>query len=681
MYATRIIERNIDLIEKRLRTKLVRFPYKRCEEWVERLGPEAPKRALKPEEEAFIANERIMCALDFKYWAERYWTVEKDGMLGGGIGKMVLGESQEILLKAIGKAQEEEYDKVERGEIPDGILITDHKARQVWHTALMRAISMHRATLQANCRVVAGSVDDEKIQVLYERDHLGYDNLPWFLKPEKIFDEKNEHCSYSIGSKVTYMISNKKSSFGQGSQFDVGHLTELGEFDNPSRLEVDLFPAFPQSKDTLLVLESRPNGRKNWWREFTESVRVGKKARWRYFYCPWYAEPRKYRRTPPVNWQPSEIALLHAKKVYETSKEFVGKQVMLGKEQLYWWETTRSDYRESGALNGFLAQYSATPDESFQHVGESAFDAETLDELRLRARSGRPYEFSSEKEDGQTIWLPNCGGLRPMEEQELDGDSRGVVWLYEEPMHSATYYVGCDPTRGITGWSRQFRTDTDKGTDNGVVTVIRKGREGEQDKQVAEYAAPIDPEDLADVVNLLGRTYCGSNEEGQAMVNLEVWPGPGEPTLRKLLTTHGYMNLYTAPKYANSVVPEYGKNTMGWISNARSRRELWRRGMKHVALRKIRLFSPDLVEEMADCESDDWMYTDTARAKYGKHDDRVVTLFLAIYCAHDWGDEVESKKVEVQTDSNANWQACAITSEAMMDEWNERFAQIMEGSL
>ena len=89
---------------------------------------------------------------------------------------------------------------------------------------------------------------------------------------------------------------------------------------------------------------------------------------------------------------------MHAKKVWETSQEFVGKQVMLPKEQLCWWEAMREEYRKSGSLNFFLSNYCATPEESFQHNERSAFDPELLDELRNRAKQPLFYDFEREKD-------------------------------------------------------------------------------------------------------------------------------------------------------------------------------------------------------------------------------------------------------------------------------------------
>ncbi len=78
---------------------------------------------------------------------------------------------------------------------------------------------------------------------------------------------------------------------------------------------------------------------------------------------------------------------------------------------------------------------------------------------------------------------------------------------------------------------------------------------------------------------------------------------------------------------------------------------------------------------MADCQPDDWMVTETARAKYGKKDDRVVALLLAIYAAHDWDWDVETVKEEVVL-KQVDWQKSAITLEDQQAAWEERWDQI-----
>jgi len=60
----------------------------------------------------------------------------------------------------------------------------------------------------------------------------------------------------------------------------------------------------------------------------------------------------------------------------------VGHQVMLTREQLYWWESTREEYAGKGELAFFLTNYAGTLEESFQHSASSIFPIELIDHYR-----------------------------------------------------------------------------------------------------------------------------------------------------------------------------------------------------------------------------------------------------------------------------------------------------------
>ena len=410
MYASRVIERAIARYERKSGQRLIRLSNAKRDDWRAHLDAryaaangDEDKLALTTEENAFIRNERVLSMLDFSYWCH-YATIQRDG---GGITTFDHPwESTRIFLAFVARIEEEQHDAILRGEMtplmtPDqpkpavpGILIAINKARQLAATTVGRLITMHRITLQAQRRALAGSVDDDKIQEMYDRDKLVYDNLPWYLKPTTLYDEKAAHIHFGkLNSRVLYQVGSQKSGVGTGRQVDCHHLTELSTWANPGILKVDFFPAIPRSIHTFGLAESTPYGRGNFWHEWTENIRKGHTERWRYIYIPWYAEPSKYRSQPPVDWQPSQVALLHAQKVYDTSPEFVGHHVLLPRENLYWWEVTREEYRKDNKLNFFLTSYSATPEESFQHSTVSAFDADFLARLRDRVRSGTTYEI------------------------------------------------------------------------------------------------------------------------------------------------------------------------------------------------------------------------------------------------------------------------------------------------
>lgn len=220
-------------------------------------------------------------------------------------------------------------------------------------------------------------------------------------------------------------------------------------------------------------------------------------------------------------------------------------------------------------------------------------------------------------------------GHEALHKTELnDPDPRGLVLMFEQPRASETYICGVDPTVGIVGWNRNLRTKDDIRTDNGAIEIIRRGKGGKPDVQVCEYAAPIDPEDLATVANILGHLYAGNDDNGCCMQIIEVYPGPGLLTQRKMINTFGYMNMFVW-KYLDSMQPK-ATGSLGWVSSPKSVRDLWIRGTRHISRDQLRILSPFLAEELVHCEADPLKMT--AKAASGKHDDRVRAMLMAIWC-------------------------------------------------
>jgi hypothetical protein len=353
-------------------------------------------RDLTQDEKRFIRNEQLLTMIDFKYWLTRYCSLLKDQ---GGLGTFDQPwESQEILLKVIADLEDAMVDAALRGESVDGILIFLHKARQLGATAIARAISVHAMLSREHTRAMAASVDEDKVLELYDRDKIIIDNLPFYLRPSMGFDEKAQHIFFDkLGSRVIYQLGTQKSGLGQGRQFDVTHLTECASWPYPRIIEHDWMPTIPQSLRAFALLESTAQGRGNWWHQQVKKLTEHRLRRWSLVFIPWYAELKKYRATPPLDWTPSEEAMLHAQRVYESSAKYVGRDVMLSREQLYWWQSTRDEYYLSNNLAIFYTNYCATIEESFQFREKGAFSFEVLEHYRQRLAAPQPYEIQSEK--------------------------------------------------------------------------------------------------------------------------------------------------------------------------------------------------------------------------------------------------------------------------------------------
>jgi hypothetical protein len=399
VYSTRTVESAQSKLEALTKTPLVRYQLGEVQSRkadLQKLVKDAGglSRDLTQDERAFIRNEQLLSTIDFRYFLQRYCHLLLDQ---GGLGTFESPwESQEIILKVIASLEDAMVDAAARGESVDGILIFLTKARQLGATALARAISVHSMLARKHTRAMAASVDEDKVLELYDRDKLILDNLPFYLKPSVGFDEKAQHIFFDrLGSRVIYQLGTQKSGLGQGRQFDCTHLTECASWPYPGVIEHDWMPTIPQSLRAFALLESSPQGRGNWWHQQILKLQKHRLRRWNLVYIPYYAEVRKYNATPPVDWKPSDEAMAHAQRVYETSERYVGRKVMLSREKLYWWQSTRDEYYASNNLAVFYTNFSATIEESFQHREKSAFGFDVLEHYRQRIADGQSYRIDT----------------------------------------------------------------------------------------------------------------------------------------------------------------------------------------------------------------------------------------------------------------------------------------------
>lgn len=409
IYHKRIIEQAIERFEAKFHKKLKRYTVAEVDERLADLPkPDAKgklRRALTAEENDFVTNEQVMTQFSFEYWASRYAYFIHDPALGGGLKRFTPWESQRVAMDKVAELQLDQWERAERGHTTDGIRLVEHKGRQQGFTEKDCLYILHRVTRRSLQRGIAASVDDDKKQELYDRHKTIYDNLPWFLKPGIKYDVKAQDWQLTdTDSQILYQTATQKGGIGQGRQRDIGQFTEMSSWDLAAgwdttrvQFELQFVPTLPQSKWTLFFTESTSRVRGDWWHDFTDRVRRNRVPGWTYLFVPYYAQDAKYTRTPPEGWQPSELTKRHIRRVWDTSPEFVKRHVMLTKDQAYWYESEYEAAREARALNLFLTNRCATPEESFQHATSSAFDTELLDALRKSTTNPGLYEIALER--------------------------------------------------------------------------------------------------------------------------------------------------------------------------------------------------------------------------------------------------------------------------------------------
>lgn len=250
----------------------------------------------------------------------------------------------------------------------------------------------------------------------------------------------------------------------------------------------------------------------------------------------------------------------------------------------------------------------------------------------------------------------------------------GRMLIWEPPSSEDDYAIGVDVAGGV-------------GSDRSVVQVIRRGDLKRPDEQVAEFASNYhDPVEFADIVAAIGRIYT-SKDGDEAFCTMEVNGGYGDTCINELRGRLDYTNLFVWKVYDKRTNLE--TNRLGWYTTRSTRPKLVARGIHAFALGDIIINSPLLLDEMEDFESDDVIAK--AKARFGKHDDRVMALLIGYWGMHDdeWlsGEDIAEKRrlltdardvMETKKAENVkkiDWQNSAVSLDRM---WADAEAHIFD---
>ena len=348
-------------------------------------------RSLTEDESGFIRHEINRCKADFLYWLINYCKIKDKHAT---LIKVKPTHVQELFIDRIAKC---EYNSIVE-KSGDGILLAVLKARQLGISTISECIIAHRIIFYGNiAALIASDVDDHTIN-LYEMVIRILENLPWFMVPRSIdpkkdYRSKNQMISFYDQDSIIRFGSGKnmqgskfqeKGSIGTGQTLHQVHISEFALWSNAEQIYDSLMPAIPMSPKTFMVIESTAKGRGNEWHRTWERAKRGL-GRLKPVFFPYYTDPNDYRLPAPTGWTPLAHTIAHAERVYETSPKWVGKSHTLTRDQMFWYEQTYAQYKDSRMLYKFLAEYCADDFEAFQASTQGIFPAELIDDLRQKA--------------------------------------------------------------------------------------------------------------------------------------------------------------------------------------------------------------------------------------------------------------------------------------------------------
>jgi hypothetical protein len=559
-------------------------------------------RSLNPEEESYILNELIKCSIDFKYFANRYCFIHTDD---GRLAKVSIWPSQLMLIDKIA----EQEKKNPRGHVYVAAL----KGRQEGITTISQMIMAHRLIFHEGTRALAASNVEDKTFELYQFLNRIYDHLPGWMKPGVADKVKSKHIVFpKLRSKANYAWSNQADPIGQGQTLDFVHLTEVSTWTNPGYIKGDIEPAFSSSKAYLpvFIAESTGEGAKgNYFADLYLSAAKGK-GEFIPLFISVFDLPGKYSREAD-GIEFSETT----KAIAERVKRETGR--VLTKEQMAWYQVKRESYEATGQLELFFQEFPTTEQEAFQVGLKSVFSLEFRSKLRSELRVPESvYKVN-----------PNNGLLTEVSIQECKGNYFNKLVMWKMAEKGSIYVVGVDGSWGLG-----------EGHDNSAIEVIKVGTKEHPDEQVAEFIGDFSPSQLAHIAYTIGNIYEDSQDNFPAMIACEANPGAPSAITQEDLIKKGYPHFYNWKKFGRAL-GDQGTEILGWYTSASSRPALTQTGVEAIKNDDLRVNSPYILEEMATYVAHQKRYGLTNLKHLGHadgyHDDGIMALFIAYYCAHE----------------------------------------------
>lgn len=560
-----------------------------------------PSRALDAEEQAFILNERLMSQISFEYWLERYCLILTDEKR---VEPLHPWPSQRLLLDIISKEEE-------RGPKVRVILL---KSRQVGGTAISEALAGHMVFLNPRTQGLIASDHPDNTLKLYQTLDRIFTNMPGWMKPTRDWNVKGTHMRFpTLDSDVICGSGNQKTTLGQGMNVDIAHLTEVSTWDSEmcNAIDADLMPAFDSSRKhhSLIVLESTGAGAKgNWFHDQYQAAMEGNSL-FKPVFIAWYLRPGWKADPEGITFTP-ETGAMADRVLRETGIE-------LTREQRAWYQLKRRELESKDNLELFYQEFPSTVEEAFQTGLRSVFPITLRAKLRDKVKVPiGVYDVNLETRK-----------LRPLNVDEwirsddlYKADNRLLVWEWARPGY--LYVTGVDASYGMSG------------KDAAAIEVLRVGNKWSPDEQVAEFRGTISPLDLAVPASMVGTIYADQMTGLPSEMVVEINPGsPGIVTqveLQRMNYPHFYVR--RQPNKANGS----WSSDYGWYTTAATRPLLTEMGVDYLRKGDMLVNSPYFIEEMSA-----FVVTETKNGRKrmehapGYHDDRLISLFMALYAAHE----------------------------------------------
>lgn len=490
---------------------------------------------------------------------------------GNKLGKFILNKPQMKLYNVIKRMIEEEK--------PIRVIIL--KARQMGFSTLVEAIIFSMTMLHYHVRAGIVAHNEKATKNLMDMFKNYLNNLPPELKPmvstnntEQLVFDNDTHTG--LGSSVIPLTATP-NGIGRSFTFDYIHLSEYAFWVcDKNKAFSDLMQAVPNSKDSIVIIESTANG----FDDFKKKYDMAKNGEsdFEAVFVAW--------------WEMDEYRMPYYG--FELTKE--EKELMI----LYQLDLDQITWRRwcianncGGDINKFYQEFPACETEAFIASGNCMFNLQILGQ-RLKEveppikRGYFEYDYVYDTTSREmTVRNPR-----------FILDSKGDVYIYEEVKEFNPYVAGGDPAGD--------------GSDNSVLQIL----DNTTGKLVCKFKTQKDPDLYAKQCMAIGLYY------NQALMNIEVNYDAG---IIALLQKWNYPRLYRREVYDQ--IEKVNRDVYGFRTTQITRPVILNR------LITIMRESPQLITDYETLTEMQTFCLNASGKKYeaqdGKHDDHVMALAIA----------------------------------------------------
>jgi hypothetical protein len=665
MYSQRSVELALPTVETLLGREPVFHSIEACDEAVAHFADKKRRHEnsvgvgvplLYSEEEIqWIKNERALCKIDYLYFATRYAKIldadEKEIHYAPNIAQRIVNQA-----------------RAEQEDLGWAIMQVWLKGRQCGITTDSQVVIGHRTLFFDNVIALTGSSDKERSYRMVSKYKRLYASLPEWMVPAITVDRAGTRIEFgALNSSLIIQHGSQKYDIGRGDTPSAVHLSELATYTNAADLiDAGLVPAVHESARKIIILESTGEGPYGWlydtWNHCKKFYWLGQ-AKFRPGFLPWFVASDFYpthtwlkrslrlnsevdtknlieeAREKLADWHPEGVTVAHAEnarkfvRANELLRRYFPENWVMPKEQLWFWQVTRDEYRNKKILARFQREFAASDIESFCASGESVFDVETISD----------YTQSCEEPKGVFGFRGPVGLIPPrLQADEHDRDKNKPIldvgpyqmvplrwegwatsnWgakllVFRWPEQGEEYGFGVDTGDGI-------------GQDRSVIEGLCKGTLTHSDQQVCEFASDyINANDLAPILHCIGMFYQnGSNRQPKIAIETGLNGEVTQLELRKL----GWGNFHQWIRYDRKKISNKDASRIGFVTNRWSRPMLMDYLIKALRDGELEINSPEFVREMSALHRDEGVQA--ARAEQGQHDDRFIALGIIYLSLH-----------------------------------------------